>query len=88
MNTSKTRFRGVFKNLCVLVFWAKVALALEGLTSLHLECATGPTNSNITFQYEWLLKIILREFVKHNRNFNFQSNFFQKYCLVKKLLPY
>ena len=31
MNTNMTGFRCFFKNLCVLVLWMKVALALEGL---------------------------------------------------------
>ena len=31
MNTNMTGFRCFFKNLCGLVLWLKVALALEGL---------------------------------------------------------
>ena len=31
MNSNMTGFRWFSKNLCILVFWAKVASALEGL---------------------------------------------------------
>ena len=31
MNTNMTRHDGFSKNLCILVLWTKVALALEGL---------------------------------------------------------
>ena len=36
MNTNMTGFRWFFENLCVFVFWTKVASALEGLTWTQL----------------------------------------------------
>ena len=37
MNTNMTGFRWFFQNICVLVLWAKVALALEGLNHSCLQ---------------------------------------------------
>ena len=42
----------IFKNLCVLVLWMKVASALEGLTH---SCTLIP--KNIFYEYEFTLKI-------------------------------
>ena len=37
----------VFKNLCILVLWTKVALALKGLRGLLQKFAPCPKNFNI-----------------------------------------
>ena len=37
MNTNMTRFRGFFKNLCIIVLWMKVASALEAFKFISPE---------------------------------------------------
>ena len=41
MNTNMTGFRWFSKNLCVLVLWAKVISALEGLSGLSLRLSVS-----------------------------------------------
>ena len=46
------RVQMVFKSLCILVHWTKVASALEGLTNLHLKCTNNMSNSSTTHEVE------------------------------------
>ena len=49
----------VFKNLCVLVLWTKVALALKGLTEKKCShCTMLPTHEQLIFSMEIFSSII------------------------------
>ena len=90
MNTNMIGFKWFSKKCCILVFWTKVALALEGLTHSCLEihltgvvwtCHSFENNFGIIHEFA----IYLKENYSSDEKFSFKL--FLNIAFVREIYP-